>query len=96
MPRTDTFYHVRFNEPPERDNARKDFYFGSMRAIYDYFTPKQIGCNFGWLSRKGVSGGVPYVSRKATVTKEKIMRKRKGTEPGLALLKQRKEIENEE
>ena len=55
-------YRVAFNEPPLTDDSRTEFFFTSLSAIYDTFTPEQIGCKVSRLYNIGVSDGTPYQS----------------------------------
>lgn len=68
-------YRVAFKEHPIADDARLDFYFHSLAAIYETFTPEQIGCKVTRLWNIGVSNGNPYEGRRCTITKEPILRK---------------------
>ncbi|MFA5849949.1 MAG: hypothetical protein WC833_08700 [Bacteroidales bacterium] len=61
-------YRVSFGEG-------QDKYFGSLSAIYDVFTPEQIGCKVENLWNIGVSSGTPYNGNKCTITLEKLIRK---------------------
>lgn len=74
--RTDHIYRVAFNEPPRKDSDRTEFYFHSLAAIYDVFTPKEVGCKVSNLWNLGVSNGNPYLGRNCTVTREPVARKR--------------------
>lgn len=70
-------YRVAFKEHPIADDARLDFYFHSLAAIYDTFTAEQIGCKVTRLWNIGVSHGTPYEGRRCRITKEPILRKRR-------------------
>lgn len=69
-------YRVSFKEPPFEDDARSDFYFTSLAAIYQHFTKEQIGCAVSRLWNLKISPDKPYVGRKCTITKELLTRKR--------------------
>lgn len=69
-------YRVSFKEPPFKDDARSDFYFTSLSAIYEQFTPEQIGCKVENLWNLKISTDKPYFGRKCTITKELLTRKR--------------------
>lgn len=71
----DWFYRVEFKEPPIEGDERTEFYFSSLAAIYEQFTPEQVGCKVSRLWNIGVSDGFPYKGRKCTITKERIRRK---------------------
>lgn len=70
-----SIYKVTFIEPPLSDDSRTEFYFSSLSAIYDTFTPKQVGCKVSRLWNVGVTQGKPYIGRLCQVTKEEIMTK---------------------
>ena len=68
-------YRVTFREPPEQTGER-DFFFTSLSAIYERFSPEQIGCKVSRLWNIGVSDGNPYTGAKVTVTREPLHTKR--------------------
>jgi hypothetical protein len=68
-------YRVTFREPPEQTGER-DFFFTSLSAIYERFSPEQIGCKVSRLWNIGVSDGNPYTGAKTTVTREPLHTKR--------------------
>lgn len=74
-------YRVAFHEPPIENDERNDFFFSSLSAIYEDFTPEQIGCKVSRLWNIGVSDGVPYKGRKCTITVEHIQRKKQSKAP---------------
>ncbi len=67
-------YRVTFKEPPEQ-SGELDFFFTSLSAIYERFSPEQIGCKVNRLWKIGVSDGKPYEGRLCRVTRETILRK---------------------
>ena len=69
------FYRVEFKGPPIEGDDRTEFYFSSLAAIYEQFTPEQVGCKVARLWNIGVSDGVPYRGRRCSITKEQIRRK---------------------
>lgn len=71
----DWFYRVEFKEPPIEGDDRTAFNFSSLAAIYEQFTPEQVGCRVARLWNIGVSDGVPYRGRRCTITKEQVRRK---------------------
>lgn len=71
----DWFYRVEFKEPPIEGDDRMAFNFSSLAAIYEQFTPEQVGCKVSRLWNIGVSDGVPYRGRRCTITKEQMRRK---------------------
>ena len=68
-------YRVAFNEPPIQDDDRTEFFFTSLSAIYEEFTPDQVGCKVTRLWNIGVSGGTPYEGAKCKITREPLLSK---------------------
>lgn len=68
-------YQVSFREQPIEGDARTEFYFYSLAAIYEVFTPEQIGCTVRTLWNSGIEVGKPYYNRRCSVRKEPIGRK---------------------
>lgn len=69
-------FRVVFAEPPIKNDPRCEFYFHSLAAIYDIFTPEQVGCKVTRLWNLGTANGDPYVGRKCSIYREPIWRKR--------------------
>lgn len=72
-----SIYKVAFKAPPLSDDDRTEFFFTSLSAIYERFSPEQIGCKVSNLWNIGVSDGNPYEGRRCRITKEPILRKRR-------------------
>lgn len=71
---------VQFREPPLADQpAKTDFYFGSLAAIYEVFTPEQVGCKVERLWNAGITDGKPYANKLCIVTRETMTRKAQKT-----------------
>lgn len=68
-------YQVSFREHPIEGDPRTDFYFYSLAAIYEVFTPAQIGCRVQTLWNAGIDVGRPYYNRLCSVRKEPVARK---------------------
>lgn len=77
-------YRVAFNEPPLYNDSRTEFFFHSLAAIYEVFSPEQVGCKVSRLWNVGVSQGKTYIGRKCTITKEPIARKKRTNAPNSA------------
>lgn len=79
MAKQEYIYRVEFTEPPIPEEDKTDFYFHSLGAIYDKFTPEQVGCKITRLWNAHVSDGVEYTNRKGTVriTRHPIVRHHK-------------------
>lgn len=46
----------------------KEFYFGSLAAIYGTFSPEVVGCKVSNLWNVGVARGVKYAGEKCQIT----------------------------
>lgn len=75
MTNTVTIIKVRFTAPPLAGDPRTEFYFGSLAAIYDQFTPKQIGCKVERLWNYGIKQNKPYKNARCVVSREVMRRK---------------------
>jgi hypothetical protein len=71
-----TIYHVQF-----RDAGESHHYFGSISAIYDTFTPEQLGVAKSTLWGYGITRVHPYENRKCIIRKGELHRK-KGNRKG--------------
>ena len=58
-------------------NGQYEFYFGSLAAIYDKFTPAEIGCTFHTLWRSAIDINLPKATSKCVISKHKLLRKSK-------------------
>lgn len=67
-------YRVEFKIAPAED-GKTDYYFTSLAAIYDRFTPEQIGCAVQRLWELHISDGAVYNGKKTTITRETIVSK---------------------
>lgn len=68
-------YKVLFLDPPS-GGSETEFYFGSLRAIYDVFTPEQIGCKVENLWNKGLSSGGSWSGSKCTISLHEMVRQK--------------------
>ena len=67
---------VTFREPPLAEwPNRTAFYFGSLSAIYDVFTPEQIGCKLCTLWNSNITAERPYRNKLCEVSREALTRK---------------------
>jgi hypothetical protein len=72
-------YHVELKESIVIDGEpRKDFYFGSKAAIYDTFSPEQIGITYNYLRSNVHLDKQEYSNSKCTIRKGLLSRKKKG------------------
>lgn len=72
METTQPIYHVEFH------GNGSHFYFGSKSAIFELFTPEDIGCSPTTLKSVRVKPGSPYVNKKCIIRTGKLYRKKKG------------------
>lgn len=56
--------------------VRVDYYFGSLAAIYEVFTPEQIGCKIETLWAANIKEGVPKITKNCVISKHNILRKK--------------------
>lgn len=77
---TETIIKVKFREPPFPNKPTKtEFFFGSLAAIYEVFTPEQIGCKVEHLWNFGVMFDRPYMNKQCVVSREQFVRKAQKT-----------------
>ena len=70
-----SIYKVAFKAPPLCGDDRTEFFFSSLSAIFDTFTPEQVGCKVSRLWNIGITQGNPYSGRLCQITKEEIIAK---------------------
>lgn len=71
--KNEQFVKVEFFVPM---NGKKEYYFGSLAAIYDHFTPEQIGCKLESLWNSKIVPGKPKSTKHCVVSKHKVIRKK--------------------
>ncbi len=77
MNKQEYIYRVSFLEERAGDNTwATDYYFTSLSAIYEQFTPEQIGCKVENPWNAKIALNKPYVGKKCTITKEPLRRKK--------------------
>lgn len=77
---TETIIRVQFRDPPLPEQpARTEFFFGSLAAIYDVFTPQQIGCRVERLWNSGITEAKPYRNKLCVISREQLSRKAQKT-----------------
>ncbi len=52
---------------------RKDYYFGSVVAIFQHLTRDQVGCGYNYLRRAGLSGGGTVTTSKAIIKQSVLL-----------------------
>lgn len=75
--RQEFIYRVAFSEPPLSGDERQEFFFYSLSAIYEMFSPEQIGCRVSRLWNLGIAQGNVYQGRRCSIRKEPIIRKKR-------------------
>ena len=72
-------YSVLFYAAPFRDLPRQKFFlFTSLAAIYEVFSPEQIGCGLRNLYNLRVPDGTAYAGGRCIIKREKVFSKRQG------------------
>ena len=56
-------------------NGRRVWYFGSLAAIYELFTPEDIGCKLESLWNTSLDYGEYKITKQCVIYKEKLYRK---------------------
>lgn len=57
-------------------NGRREYYFGSLAAIYETFTPQQIGCKLEALWSAKITEQKPKSTRHCVISKHPVCRKK--------------------
>lgn len=71
----DTKSHIIKVVFPSAVDGSREHYFGSLAAIYETFTPYQIGCKVATLWKAGIEPGKSKKTKKCTVSKHEVARK---------------------
>ena len=50
-------------------------YFGSVANLFEFFTAEELGISYGALRNYGLSAEKPYVNKKCTIRKGKLLSK---------------------
>lgn len=58
---------------------RRDYYFGSISAVFNVLTPEEIGVSKSYLLHAGLSGGGTVVTRRAIIKQGELIRCRRDT-----------------
>lgn len=86
MEKQEYIYRVAFPTPPIDGDPRMTFYFGSLAAIYELFSPQQLGVALRTLWNKKTADGNPYFGEKCVITREELIRKPKSSTNALRSL----------
>ena len=65
---------VKFHRP--RPDGETEYYFGSISAIFDVFTEKDIGCALKSLWAANIDVNRPKIARYCTISRHFVYRKR--------------------
>ena len=52
---------------------RKDYYFGSIAAIFTVLTPEDVGATYDYLRHAGLSGGGTVMTKTAIIKQSTII-----------------------
>ncbi len=58
---------------------RRDYYFGSISAVFNVLTPEDIGVSKSYLLHAGLSGGGTVVTRRAIIKQGELIRCQRDT-----------------
>lgn len=56
---------------------RKDYYFGSITAVYDVLTADEIGVKKSYLLHAGLGGGGSVITQKAIIKQSTLIRSKR-------------------
>ncbi|MGL5913711.1 MAG: hypothetical protein ACRCZB_06050 [Bacteroidales bacterium] len=81
MTKQEYIYRVSFKEHPIPQygleyNTQNEFFFTSLSAIYETFTPEQIGCKVERLWNLKITPDKPYIGRKCRIFKSLLASKK--------------------
>lgn len=71
----DTKSHIIKVVFPSAVDGSREHYFGSLAAIYETFTPYQIGCKVATLWKAGIEPGKEKKTSKCVVSRHEVLRK---------------------
>ncbi|MFB9120981.1 hypothetical protein ACFFUE_07240 [Bergeyella porcorum] len=69
-----TIFHIHFHEGIKE---KKDYYFGSLAAMFEHFLPEEIGVALQTLYNAKLEFGSDFKTKNAIIRKEKLIRKSK-------------------
>lgn len=70
-------YSVLFFAAPLPEKPRQKFFlFSSLAAIFEVFSPEQIGCGLGHLYNLQVPSGSAFAGKRCIIKREKVFSKR--------------------
>lgn len=75
---TESIIRVQFLQPVAEHGGQTDFYFGSLAAIYEVFTPEQVGCKLETLWAAKIDALHPKTTPRCVVSKQALYRKKQG------------------
>jgi len=77
---TESIIRVQFLQPVSEHGGQTDFYFGSLAAIYEVFTPEQVGCKLETLWAAKIDALHPKTTPRCVVSKQVLYRKKQKKE----------------
>lgn len=77
---TESIIRVQFLQPVAEHGGQADFYFGSLAAIYEVFTPEQVGCKLETLWAAKIDALHPKTTPRCVVSKQVLYRKKQKKE----------------
>lgn len=67
---TTPIWRLKFKEPPLEGEERTEFFFTSLSAVFDLFTPEQVGRCLASLYNLKITDGNPWLGGKCEVHRE--------------------------
>ena len=64
--------HVHLVRPIE-ESKRRDWYFGSIKAVYSVFTAEQVGATYNYLRHAGLSGNGTVITKCAIIKQSTLI-----------------------
>lgn len=61
----------------EQMKGKKDYYFGSLAAMFEHFLPEEIGVSIQTLYNAKIEFGSDFKTKNAIIRKDKLIRKNK-------------------
>lgn len=71
--------HVHLTRPLARTKQR-DWYFGSISAVYTVFTPDEVGATKGYLLHAGLSGNGTVITKCAIIKQSTLIKSARGAD----------------
>lgn len=68
--------HVHLTKPVD-GVQRRDWYFGSIKAVFSVFTADQVGATYKYLLHAGLAGNGSIITKRAIIKQSELIRSRR-------------------